>query len=593
MSKWMFAAVAMILAASWAIAQEAPKAADPNTPSAAKAGAAVATAKAPVRLVHWMGNFANDKTLDEAIELTKRAAKAGYTGMAVIDTKIMKWSLQDKKYAENLKKFRQACTDAKMDLYVGVASFGYAGEMLALDANLAEGMPVRNAPFVVKDGKLVPADDLKLLNGGLETFTGDEAKSWTGSTPGKVTFVDDKVKSEGKVSIRIQDPGDDKGHGRIAQQVKVRPFQYYHLSAMVKTEGFTGKDLRFGALDTAKGRWANWNPPPIKPDMDWTRIDTVFNSLDSEQMSLYIGTWGGKKGKMWIDDLKIEPAGFVNIIRRDSLPLKVTSEDGKTVYAEGKDFSKIEDPKLLKDHAPGYFTVWHNGPEVTIPAGSKLKDGDKVLVSYHHIATGSKPHQINICMTEPKTYKLLEDEIKFVKDNLKPEGYFMQHDEIRHAAWDDTCTATGKTAGGILADNATKCTAIIEKVDPGKVVVVWNDMFDPHHNAKKDEGGKPFIMYMVRGEGPWYGSWEGLPKQVGIINWSGGKADSFKFFADRGHQQIVSGNNPAKIAEWLKGVGQEPGVVGIMFTNWERDYKQLEAYVEAVKKWESEAGYKK
>ena len=55
----------------------------------------------------------------------------------------------------------------------------------------------------------------------------------------------------------------------------------------------------------------------------------------------------------------------------------VTSEDGKTTYEEGKDFSKVEDPKFLMDPNPGYFTIGHEQPTVTIPQGSRLKEGDK------------------------------------------------------------------------------------------------------------------------------------------------------------------------------------------------------------------------
>ena len=54
-------------------------------------------------------------------------------------------------------------------------------------------------------------------------------------------------------------------------------------------------------------------------------------------------------------------------------------------------------------------------------------------------------------------------------------------------------------------------------------------MFDPYHNAV--EG--PY--YLVNG--PWTGSWEGLDKDVMVVNWNYGKRDqSLKFFADRGQQ---------------------------------------------------------
>ena len=58
-------------------------------------------------------------------------------------------------------------------------------------------------------------------------------------------------------------------------------------------------------------------------------------------------------------------------------------------------------------------------------------------------------------------------------------------------------------------------------------------MFDPYHNARQ-EGW----MYLAKGDGPWYGSWEGLPGSVIVLNWHNNDADSLKFFADRGHPQF-------------------------------------------------------
>ncbi len=75
-------------------------------------------------------------------------------------------------------------------------------------------------------------------------------------------------------------------------------------------------------------------------------------------------------------------------------------------------------------------------------------------------------------------------------------------------------------------------------------------MFDPFHCARK-EGP----MYLAKGDGPWYGSWEGLPASVIVLNWQQNNADSLKFFADRGQPQILAGyydQDPARIVDWLE-----------------------------------------
>ena len=42
-------------------------------------------------------------------------------------------------------------------------------------------------------------------------------------------------------------------------------------------------------------------------------------------MNLYLGIWGGRRGKIWWDDVRLGPGGLVNIVRRDSAPLRATS----------------------------------------------------------------------------------------------------------------------------------------------------------------------------------------------------------------------------------------------------------------------------
>ena len=207
--------------------------------------------------------------------------------------------------------------------------------------------------------------------------------------------------------------------------------------------------------------------------------------------------------------MQIEPGGLVNVIRRPSLPLTITSEDGKTVYVEGQDFSEVKDPKLGHDPNPGYFTYWHEPPAVTIPAGSRLQEGQRVLASYHFATLAGKSHQINCCLSEPKIYDLLAEQVQWVKETAQPDFYMMAHDEIRHCGWDDSCARRNMTCGQILADNVRRCAEIIQRTDPGKPILAWNDMFDPFHNARK-EGA----MYLAKGDGPWYGSWEGLPASV-------------------------------------------------------------------------------
>jgi len=182
------------------------------------------------------------------------------------------------------------------------------------------------------------------------------------------------------------------------------------------------------------------------------------------------------------------------------------------------------------------------------------------------------------CLSEPKVYEILREQVRAVNDLLHPSSFFMQHDEIRVANWDEACRSRGLTPGELLADNVRRCVKIIRDISPDAKIWVWSDMFDPHHNAVDD-------YYLVNGS--WAGSWEGLPSDVGIVNWANHlKGKNLKWFADRGHEQILAGyydHEDWVIQEWL-GAGEGlPGIVGAMYTTWQDDYSDLETW--AAEAW--------
>ena len=200
-----------------------------------------------------------------------------------------------------------------------------------------------DAPFVAKGGRLVPADDsARLVNGGFEQSKNNMPTGWSFvDQPGKITFIDTAVKFEGRASLRMQDIGlhdPQNGHGRACQSLAVKPFRYYHVSAAVKTQDFEAAgEVRIAVL-AKDGTSLNYYKPHVEKTQDWKRIDITFNSLEFSQVNLYLGIWGGRRGKIWWDDVRLEPGGLVNVVRRDGAPLRATSADGQIVYREGRDF---------------------------------------------------------------------------------------------------------------------------------------------------------------------------------------------------------------------------------------------------------------
>jgi len=544
------------------------------------------------RLVYVQTNLLVDKNVENAIGVLERAAKAGYNGVVIADSKFMRWDNLPERYAVNARKVRDACRRLKLAFLPCVFPIGYSNDLLSRDPNLAEGLPVVDAPFVVRGGRIGPAEDsTTIANGGFEQYKGNTPAGWQFvDQPGKISFIDTQVKCEGAASLRMQNVGanDPKnGHGRTHQRIKVRPFTNYHVSVAVKTQDFEAADEVRIQMLAEGGRSLNYLNAGIKKTQDWRRVDVCFNSLESSEVNFYLGVWGGKGGTIWWDDVRIEPAGLVNVIRRDGAPLRVTSEDGKSVYREGKDFDGARDPKMGVAPWPGGYSVWHEQPVVTVPNGSALKEGQRVLMSYYHPAL-IYDGAVVCCMSEPKVYEILSWQADQMKKRLEPDGYFMSHDEIRAQGWDESCAKRKMTPGQILADNVRRCVDILRKTDPGKPVYVWSDMFDAYHNA-----GKTGPYYLVKGDGPWVGSWEGLPKDVIVANWNMQKdkrVDSLKHFDGLGNRQILAGYydaDPARMTDWLRDAAGIRGLDGVMYTTWQQKYGDLERFASVC--WEKQS----
>ncbi|MBA3708669.1 MAG: carbohydrate binding domain-containing protein [Planctomycetes bacterium] len=549
----------------------------------ALASAADAAAAERHKLVFIQENFMDPKQTDDAIAVITQAAKAGYTGIMVNDAKFARWfettTVHRDVYDANVKRMRQACRDNKLKCYVFSCEF--TTDLLSNDPNLAEGMPVVGAPFVVKDGRLMPVDeDAKLLNPSFEDAKrADEPAAWNVDDPGSVCFLDHEVHHEGATSLRIQDIKGKNAHGngRITQTFAVKPFRYYNLSLWVKTQDF--QSTRTIDLYVQGSQGLAYHSLGIEATQDWKRIDIPFNTLDSTEVTFRFGSWGGQTGKLWVDDISLVPGGFVNLIRRDALPFTITSADGKTTYTEGKDVADAKDPKLGMGRWPGDFQEWYEQPVVRVPAGSRLKEGDRVLASYSHamIVLG---YSVFTCMNEPKVWPLIKRNLHEMHTVLQPDGYIIVHDELRHQGWDETCKKSGKTMEKTLSDHFAACVAMVRAEDPGKTIFAWNDMFDPSMNAAKN--GQPY--HLVKGIDPWYGAFKSLDKDIVILNWNWNgptRKDSLKHFADLGLKQVLCGYYDAssdELAPWLAEAAALKGIVGVMYTTWSNNFSDLEKF---------------
>jgi hypothetical protein len=226
--------------------------------------------------------------------------------------------------------------------------------------------------------------------------------------------------------------------------------------------------------------------------------------------------------------------------------------------------------------------AFHEAPPIKLIRGSRIKDGARLRVSYYHPIVVYED-RVTSCLSEPKIFEDWRDEVKRTDELLHPAAFFMSHDELRVMNQCASCRSKNMTPGELLAWNVRQAAQIIRDVRPDAEIWVWSDMFDPIHNAVEH-------YYAVNGS--LLGSWKGLDKDVGIVNWHGGlKGKNCKFFADLGLRQILSGyydhdEDGSAISAWLANTESVPGIVGAMYTTWEDKYG-------AIEKWAATAWGKK
>jgi len=527
--------------------------------------------------VYTTCNFQVDKSADDLLALMERAKKAGYNGVQVNDFKFGQIDGRPQRYYVNLKRAKEASDRLGIELIPGVMPIGYSSSILMNNPQLAEGIPVKDCLFKVSGGQATVADTRNLLPGGdFEKAERNRPAGWSWVDDfGSVSALDTEIKRSGKSSLRMTPKKD--ANARVVRKVKVKPFHQCELNFWAKTQGLKAGEFRVTIL--AGKRALNHTDLEWKPTQDWTRHTVVFNSLEHEEVNVYLGVWGGRSGTFWYDDAELRCVGGVNLVRREGCPLRVTSEDGQTVYEEGKDFERWFNPKTGNDPYPGAYKITTPQPPIVIPKGSRIAGGQTLKVSYYHTIV-ILTYQVASCLIHDELFEHLETHVRNVKKHLAPKTYFMQHDELRLAGWCDLCHKPGRTTGELLAENARRCVEIIRKVDPDAEIFVWSDMFDPNHNAHDN-------FYLVRDD--LAGSWKGLDKKVVIANWHSGKArDSLGFFADRGHRQLIAGyydhdDVAGGLNRWFQAAEGRPGVTGYMYTTWRRDYRHLERFAELVR----------
>ncbi len=529
----------------------------------------------PYRWVFVAKGLQNDRDVEDIRSIAATAAAHGLNGL-VLSAGLDRLDLQPVAYRERVKRVKAICDELQLELIPQIFSAGYGGSVISHNRNLAEGLPVRDALFVASGGeaRLVADPPVALLNGGLEEYDGHKLNGYRlQDEPGKITFVDTEVVKEGAASLRFENfPIHPAGNARLMQEIEVKPYRQYRVSFWVKTEQLApASAFRLQVLDTASRALAPWDPL-LPATADWRQLTWGFNSANRDRVRIYVGVWAGRSGKFWVDDLRVEEIGLLNIVRRPGTPVRVRGDESGLEYEEGRDYVPVADPRLT-------FRFDHEPPPIRLLPGSRIREGERLRVDYYH-GMSVNDSQVSVCMSEPQLYEIWREQVRLIHELLGPRRFFLlSMDEIRAGGSDEACKRRGMTMGQILGDCITQQFLMLREANPEAEIFIWSDMLDPNHNARAD-------YYLV--DGDYTGSWEHVPGELGIVTWYYAKRrESLAHFSGLGFRTLAGayydGDTLDNPKGWLAALDETPGAVGIMYTTWQNKYALLAPFGDLIR----------
>ena len=527
----------------------------------------------PNRWVYVSRSLTDDRHVEDIRQIAETASQHGLTAI-VLAGGLDRLDLQSPAYFDRLARIKQICDRYGLEIIPEIFSVGYGSSVLAHDRNLAEGLSVEDALYIVANGeaRLAPDPPVAFVNGGLEDFSGNSERGWNfHDGPGSISFVDTQIFVEGRASLRFENlASSPAGNGRLMQEIPVKPHRQYRVTFWVKTDALQpASEFRMQVL-TADGRaLAPWTPN-VPATTDWRKLTWGFNSAGYEKVRIYAGIWSGAGGRFWLDDFRIEEVGLLNVLRRDGTPLVVRDDDSDTVYEEGVDFVPVRDASLN-------FRFDRDGPTIRLLRDSRIREGQRLRVSYYH-GMSVNDGQVSVCMSELRIYDIWRDQARRMHELLAPAKYFLSMDEIRAGGSDLACRRRGLSMAQILGDTITQQAAILREVNPAAEVYIWSDMLDPNHNAHGN-------YYLV--DGDYTGSADYVPADLGIVCWYyARRRPSLDFFSGRGFRTVAGayydGDTLDNPKGWLAALDQTAGAAGIMYTTWENKYDLLAPFGDLV-----------
>jgi hypothetical protein len=485
------------------------------------------------------------------------AAKAeGFNGI-VLSSRFDSLDRQPPEHIMRLKRLHEFCKQNNFDLIPCGFSIGYASALLFRDKNLAEGFPVRNLMLKVSGGKVVLDVD-NLFVGNFEDLA---RTGLTLEDPGKVTFSDATITHSGRSSLRLENFIYNRhGNARLTKELDVTPFQSFEISFWYRAEELTAGTTVKAEVYTTDGHPVTWQNSE-QPTNKWKHFTSDFNSLEHARVRISLGVWGGRAGKLWIDDLRISrQKSLTRLVRRPGTPITVTDAMSKSAYAEGADY-------VIKESPQG-----SNNFLININPQGRIHENTLLTISYYRsYVIGS--NQTSACMAVPEVYEIWKKQMRLIEDLIHPKAYFLSMDEIRQGGYCESCGK--KSMAELIGECITTQYNIVKSLNKNTKVYVWGDMLDPNMGAINNYS-------MVKGG--FSRSWEYVPKEILPVAWNyNSREASLLHFRKNGFTIMASINmdqdsSPDRLKAWRESLPKAYGKVGVMYTTWSHNYSHLKKF---------------
>lgn len=506
---------------------------------------AMGTASAGVLSNRWVYvsvSFTEDRDVAVISNVVQTARGGGFNGLVLsCGLDFLRFWPEDR--LARMEAVKRLCADAGFEIIPAIWSFGY-GALQNYGVDSLEGVPVAGVPFVAQDDAIV--------------FDAAAA----------VRKVIDATSAEWQ-----------KGEGRCRtiQRLAVTPHRRYRYRFEFCTVGLeASQPFKVSVVDCATRQ--PWHEKErllvtYAPSQDWTAVTFDFNSMDADAYFLYTGFWGGVKG----GDLELRRQTLTEIppcdvLCRPGTPRILKDAARGRVYAEGRDYVV---PRAT-------YPVWEQGKRVVRlarPAGSAIPVGARLVFDAYAPAVVDG-QQVSTCLSEPELYtRIAADSAARIERLLSPKSWLLSVDEFRNGGTCAACRARGLTMAQIYADAVTRLCGVVRRTHPGADILIWSDMLDPAHNG---------VEHYYNCRGSFAGAVQGIPKDLTIVCWYAERSESsMAFFAERGFRTLAAAyydEEPpfAHSRRWRDLVRRTDGARGILYTTWQRDYRDLPAFLKML-----------